>query len=238
MDAFLPDPTGAPHLRRRTAMSRVELWRRAVSYGAVGATQAADLLQYPPAGFRPIERRVRVGHGDERWDYSWTQLFTWGMQRLSGMGVEVSDTPGEVTELTYTPVGFDATGTPVAPATVDSSGEALYGPDGTPFLRPGDTANLLIRFGPLRIGSPVRVIYVVDTPTRKGFAYGTLPGHPESGEESWMLDLTDDGSVWLTIRAFSRPSSTMWWLVYPVLRIVQSVYTRRYERALAGPLPT
>jgi uncharacterized protein (UPF0548 family) len=218
-------------------MSEVELWERPVSYAAVGATQAADLLQYPPSGFRPIMRRVRIGHGDGRWDYAWTQLFTWGIQRLSGMRVDVSDTPGEVTELTYTPVGFDSVGNPVSPATVDSAGDALFGPDGTAFLRPGDTANLVLRVGPLSIGAPVRVVYVVDLPDRKGFGYGTLPGHPESGEESWMLEHSDDGSVWLTIRAFSRPSTSLWWLVYPALRIAQTVYTRRYERALAGPLP-
>lgn len=218
-------------------MSKTELWERPVSYGAVGATQAPDLLRYPPVGFRPIERRVRIGHGDERWDYAWTQLFTWGVQRLSGMRIEVSDTPGEVTALTYTPVGFDAGGNPVTPAMVDETGEALFGPDGTAFLRPGDTANLVIPFGPFRVGSPVRIVYVIDEPARKGYAYGTLPGHPESGEESWLLTRSDDGSVWLTIRAFSRPSTGGWWLVYPVLRIVQEVYTRRYERALAGPLP-
>jgi uncharacterized protein (UPF0548 family) len=218
-------------------MSKTALWERAVSYGAVGATQAPDLLQYPPSGFRPVERRVRVGHGDARWEYAWTQLFTWGMQRLSGMGVDVSDTPGEVTALTYTPVGFDGSGNPVAPATIDSAGDALYGPDGTSFLRPGDTANLLIPFGPLRVGAPVRVVYVIDEPDRKGFAYGTLPGHPESGEEAWVLTRSDDGSIWLSIRAFSRPSAAYWWFVYPVLRIAQAVYTRRYERALAGPLP-
>ena len=53
-----------------------------------------------------------------------------------------------------------------------------------------------------------------------------------------MLDQSEDGSVWLTIRAFSRPSSSPWWVVYPVLRIAQAVYTRRYERALAGPIPS
>jgi uncharacterized protein (UPF0548 family) len=218
-------------------MSKIALWERAVSYGAVGATQAPDLLEFPPSRFRPIERRVRIGHGDVRWAYAWTQLFTWGMQRLSGMRVEVSETPGEVTALTYTPVGFDAAGNPVAPATVDSSGDALFGPDGTPFLRPGDTANLLIPVGPFHVRAPVRVVYVVDEPLRKGFAYGTLPGHPESGEEAWMLTRSDDGSVWLTIRAFSRPSTLFWALGYPFLRIAQAIFTRRYERAFAGPLP-
>jgi uncharacterized protein (UPF0548 family) len=218
-------------------MSRIQSWEQPVSYAAVGATQAPDLLQYPPTGFRPIERRVRVGHGDSRWEYAWTQLFTWGVQRLSGMRIEVSDTPGEVTALTYTPVEFDDRGTPVVPATVDESGDALFGPDGSAFLRPGDTANLLIPLGPVRFRAPVRVVYVIDGPTRKGFGYGTLPGHPEDGEEAWMLEHTDDGSVWLTIRAFSRPSSPVWWAVYPALRVVQEVFTRRYERALAGPIP-
>jgi uncharacterized protein (UPF0548 family) len=217
-------------------MNKVDLWERPVSYGAVGATQAVDLMQYPPVGFRPIERRVRIGHGDERWEYAWTQLFTWGVQRLSGMKVEVSDTPGEVIAGTYTPVVFDDSGRPIVRATVDEAGEALFGPDGTAFLRPGDTANLVIPFGPLHIGSPVRVVYVVDEPTRKGFAYGTLPGHPESGEEAWLLTRMDDGSIWMTIRAFSRPSTKRWWAVYPVLRIVQEVFTRRYERSLAGPI--
>lgn len=217
-------------------MSRLPLWERPVSYGAVGGTKAADLLQYPPPGFRPLERRVRIGHGDERWQYAWTQTFTWGIQKLSGMTVEPSDTPPAVTDLTYTPVGFDEEGNPVAPATVDSSGDAVFGPDGSAFLGPGDTARLRIPFGPVRVSAPVRVVYVVDEPTRKGFAYGTLGGHPENGEEAWILDRASDGSVWLTIRAFSRPATVWWWLVYPVLRIAQATYTRRYERALAGPI--
>ena len=29
---------------------------------------------------------------------------------------------------------------------------------------------------------PCRVVYVIDEPERAGFAYGTLPGHPETGE--------------------------------------------------------
>jgi uncharacterized protein (UPF0548 family) len=218
-------------------MSKLALWQRPVSYGAVGATQAADLLRYPPSGFRPIERRVRLGHGEARWNYAWTQALTWGIQRQSGIRVELSETPAAVTSLTYTPVGFDEDGTPVTPATTDSNGDALFGPDGTAFVRPGDTANLAIPFGPFRVHAPVRVVYVIDQPTRRGFAYGTLPGHPESGEESWILDRADDGSIWLTIRAFSRPSSRFWWAVYPVLRLAQEAFTRRYERALAGPIP-
>jgi uncharacterized protein (UPF0548 family) len=41
--------------------------------------------------------------------------------------------------------------------------------------------DVLAHLGPIRV--PCRVVYVLDEPERRGFAYGTLPGHPESGEE-------------------------------------------------------
>jgi uncharacterized protein (UPF0548 family) len=102
---------------------------------------------------------------------------------------------------------------------------------------PGDTAWIVIPVvGPWGVRSPARVVYVIDEPNRKGFAYGTLPGHPESGEEAFVVDQSADGSVWLTITAFSRPSAWYWWALYPVLRVFQEYYTRRYLRSLAGSL--
>ena len=55
------------------------------------------------------------------------------------------------------------------------------------------------------------------------------------GQEHIVSQRTDE-SVWLTIRAFSRPSSRWWWAVYPALRAAQWYYTRRYLRALAAPI--
>ena len=101
-------------------------------------------------------------------------------------------------------------------------------------LTTADAAWLVIPvIGSWAIRSPVRVVYTVDEPARRGFAYGTLPGHPESGEEAFLVERHADDSVWVTIRAFSRPSRWYWWLVYPVLRIFQERYTRRYLRVLA-----
>lgn len=205
-----------------------------MSYAAIGATQAEDLLQYPPLGYRPIERKARIGHGDARFEYAWTTAMSWGIQRNAGFEVRVSESPSEVTDQTYIPVSFDTAGVPVRPnAPVD---EDVYGRDGAGFLHPGQTVELVIPFGPFGVKSPARVVYVVDEPKRKGFAYGTLPGHPEDGEEAFLVELSADGSVWLTVRAFSRPATWYWWAVYPVLRLVQEFYTRRYLRALAGPL--
>jgi len=213
--------------------SHQPLWERAVTYGAVGATRAADLLQYPPAGFRPDERRVRIGHGVERWEHAWTETMTWGIQRRSGITVRVVESPPEAVAASYAPVGFDATGEPVRPAAV-ATGEQVYAPSGERLLRPGDTAVMRVGLWPWDV--PCRVVWTVDEPTRKGFGYGTLPGHPERGEESFVVELGADGSVWLTVRAFSRPSSWIFWAGYPAVRLMQEVYTARYERALTGPI--
>lgn len=210
-------------------------WQLPVTYAAVGATKAADLMTFPPEGFRPFEQRSRIGHGDARWEHAWQATMTWGIQRNSGIRVRLGESPTEVVEGTYRPLAFDATGAPVVPEAVDEN-EIVYGAEGESFIAPGDTAMLVLPFWFLGIHAPCRVIYVVDEPNRKGFAYGTLPGHPESGEEAFLVDRTDDGSVWLTIRSFSRPGGWAWWAVYPVLRLVQAMFTRRYFRALSEPL--
>lgn len=216
------------------------LWKQAVTYGAIGGTRAEDILVHPPTGYRAIQRRARIGHGENRFTWAGAQVMSWGIQRLSGMSVAVSDAPAEVTEATYVPVSFDDAGVPVGPAelsgdAVGPAGEDTFGADGTSFIVPGDTAVLTIRFLRIPVTAPVRVVYVIDEPARRGFAYGTLSGHPESGEEAFVVDQSDDGSVWVTITAFSRPSTWYWWALALPLRVAQELYTRRYLRVLAGP---
>lgn len=212
---------------------RTELWEQPVTYAAIGLTQADDLLRYPPKGYRAIERVMRIGHGVARFEYASVAALTWGIQRNSGFRVIQTDSPTAVTEGTYSPVTFDELGDPQLPAVGEAGDEVVYGEDGTPMVKAGDTA--LMRL-PIGLKLPVRVIYVVNEPQKVGFAYGTLRGHPEDGEECWMVEHRDDDSVWMTVRAFSRPANLFWWCGYPILRIVQEVYTRRYLRSLAGPI--
>jgi uncharacterized protein (UPF0548 family) len=91
--------------------------------------------------------------------------------------------------------------------------------------------DVLGRLGP--IWAPCRVVYVVDEPDCRGFAYGTLPGHAESGEERFAVryDPADDG-VYSEVVAFSRHAT--WWsrLGAPAASVVQRVVTRRYLRAV------
>jgi uncharacterized protein (UPF0548 family) len=81
---------------------------------------------------------------------------------------------------------------------------------------------------------PCRVAYVVNEPRRKGFAYGTLSGHPEQGEESFVVVRDDADVVWLHIDAFGRPGSTLTRVAGPIGRAVQAWVTRRYELALVS----
>jgi uncharacterized protein (UPF0548 family) len=80
---------------------------------------------------------------------------------------------------------------------------------------------------------PCRVVDVVDERRRRGFAYGTLSGHPEQGEERFIVSLdpvTDD--VTAAITAFSRPGSWATRLAGPIGRRLQRWMTRRYLEAL------
>jgi uncharacterized protein (UPF0548 family) len=85
---------------------------------------------------------------------------------------------------------------------------------------------------PLALVMPCRVVCCIEEEARRGFAYGTLTGHPEQGEESFVVT-SDTGGVWLEIAAFSRPGAVPITLVGGAGRAMQMRATRRYERALA-----
>lgn len=85
-----------------------------------------------------------------------------------------------------------------------------------------------------------RILYVIDEPRRFGFAYGTLPGHAERGEERFLVEQLEDESVWYDLRAFSRPRYWAARLGYPVTRALQRRFAREskavMEAAVAAEL--
>jgi uncharacterized protein (UPF0548 family) len=92
-------------------------------------------------------------------------------------------------------------------------------------------ATVMVRIGFLT--APCRVVYVLREDNRRGFAYGTLPGHPERGEELFSVRYDPaDGTVYAQVRAFSRP--VKWWIRAgaPVAALAQRVIARRYLRAV------
>lgn len=106
----------------------------------------------------------------------------------------------------------------------------LVGPSDEPAL--GATVAVAVRIGPLTAIAPCRVVRVVDDGERFGFAYGTLPGHPEAGEEAFVVARRAEG-VAFTITAFSRPSAWLARLGGPLTRRMQVRTIDRYLDGLA-----
>ncbi len=104
----------------------------------------------------------------------------------------------------------------------------LSGPDAA-------TKDVDVSFRWLLLRFECRVVAVIDEDDRRGFTYGTLTKHPESGEERFIVEIDPHTQVVsATITAFSKPSS---WLVRsggPVPRLVQAHMTRRYLKSLAA----
>jgi uncharacterized protein (UPF0548 family) len=81
--------------------------------------------------------------------------------------------------------------------------------------------------------APCRVVYVVDEPHVRGFAYGTLPGHPESGEERFVVRHDPvTSAVYAEVSSFSRPAT--WWskLGGPITSLAQRMVNKRYVHAV------
>jgi uncharacterized protein (UPF0548 family) len=187
--------------------ARRPLSERATTYEATGAT-ASDRTMPQVPGYRHYERTACIGNGSACWDFASDAVVRWGIKTRSGFTI---DGEGE------------------------GEGEGDGDGDGTAAVSPvalDQRRWLIAHVGPFTIREPIRVVAVVDEPDRKGFAYGTLAGHPISGEEAFVVERRRDGSVWLTIRSVSRPSTLMWRALSPVLALAQRFYRRRYFRAL------
>ncbi len=101
----------------------------------------------------------------------------------------------------------------------------------------GTVARVSLGVGPLRLQAPCKVVYLVEEPGRTGFAYGTLPGHPESGEQLFLLEQAHDGSLTFSITAFSRPATALARAGGPITRWIQDTMASRYLAALYAGHP-
>lgn len=81
--------------------------------------------------------------------------------------------------------------------------------------------------------APCRVVYVIDEPDVRGFGYGTLPGHPATGEERFAVRFDPSTSaVYAEVSSFSQPAT--WWsrLGGPFVVVAQRVIAKRYLRGI------
>ncbi|TFC30730.1 DUF1990 domain-containing protein [Cryobacterium sp. MDB1-18-2] len=104
--------------------------------------------------------------------------------------------------------------------------------DSTGPVSPGDRVTVTARVLTVAVVEPVQVVEVVEEFDRVGFAYRTMPGHPVSGEEAFIVHRRGD-EVRLTVRSLTRPSPQQpWRALYPLLLITQRIARKRYLRSL------
>jgi uncharacterized protein (UPF0548 family) len=171
------------------------------TYPEVGATGGGGAL---PAGYRHLERRMRVGTGERAFEVAAAAVVEWRLH--AGMRVR--------------PRADRARAEPGARVTV--------------YLGPRRPAWLCLE-------APCEVVWAADEPTRRGFAYGTLPGHPERGEESFIVERDASDAVWLTVRAFSVGARWYTRAAGPLVPVFQHAYAlgcgavlRRLTRSAAS----
>jgi uncharacterized protein (UPF0548 family) len=110
-------------------------------------------------------------------------------------------------------------------------------PASTPRAAPGVTVVSGLGWGPLRVEVPCRVVWTEVDGDRVGFGYGTLPGHPERGEEAFVLTHTGPRRGVAHGHRLQHPARWYARAAEPVATVLQRWVARRYGRALRRLLP-
>lgn len=105
----------------------------------------------------------------------------------------------------------------------------------------GTTVGILAHLPGVHILNACRIVYVIDEQNehgcRFGFAYGTLPGHVERGEERFLIEWQHaDDSVGYDILAFSQPNHWLAKVGYPITRFYQRRFARASLRAMGAAI--
>jgi uncharacterized protein (UPF0548 family) len=98
-------------------------------------------------------------------------------------------------------------------------------------VRSGLTFAFWFRLGGVYVTAAARVVYLTNEPDLRGFAYGTLPQHPEQGEEAFHV-VRDGSRMLFRITAFSRPRHPLARAGAPLTRLVQLRMNQAYLRAM------
>lgn len=96
-------------------------------------------------------------------------------------------------------------------------------------VREGERVGVVLPVFPfIGVSAICKVVGVIAEGDRTGFAYGTLPGHPQQGEEAFVLEHREDDSVVMTVRAISKPAAWFVKLAGPLAAAKQKRATGKY----------
>ncbi|MDQ3062096.1 MAG: DUF1990 domain-containing protein [Acidobacteriota bacterium] len=110
----------------------------------------------------------------------------------------------------------------------------LY-PSDTP-IAVGKVVCVVVNHGFCWSMNPCRIIYLLEETgeiERFGFAFGTLPGHSEEGEERFTVEWRHaDDSVWYELLSFARPHHILAKIGFPFVRLFQQKFAEDSKWAM------
>jgi len=103
-------------------------------------------------------------------------------------------------------------------------------PSGAP-VKADEVVCVVVNHGFCWSMNPCRIIYVLEETAgaieRFGFAFGTLPGHSEEGEERFTVEWQrGDDSVWYELLSFARPHHVLAKIGSPFVRLTQRRFAK------------
>ncbi len=99
-------------------------------------------------------------------------------------------------------------------------------------LKEGKIVVVLFRLFGIWWRNSAKIVYAFDESNRFGFAYGTLPGHIEKGEEVFWVERDKDGVVSYHIKAFSTPRFWLARVGYPIARFFQRKFVKESKATM------
>lgn len=110
----------------------------------------------------------------------------------------------------------------------------LYPPNAP--VKVGEVVCVVVNHGFCWSANPCRIIYLSEEngETKKfGFAFGTLPGHSEEGEERFTVEWQRaDDSVWYELLSFARPHHILARIGFPFVGLFQRKFAEDSGRAM------
>lgn len=178
--------------RRRSSFSDAS-----VSYAAVGASLAPDVMAFPPPGFRSAQTRQQLGSGQERFEASVDGLLSWRMVDAAGFNLEQVEKAAQA--------GYAGPGS--TDFSVDDTGEVVYSSDGRGHITPGDVVTIRRRGGAPFRDRRFRVVAVTRDPGVVSLVFGTIDSEPFVGEFLIGVYHLDDDTVWSQVIQVVAPGT-------------------------------
>jgi uncharacterized protein (UPF0548 family) len=155
-----------------------------LSYVEVGASEAADLMRFPPSGATPFYEELHIGSGEPRFLNTVSKLMTWEVFSQAGFAVANAHA-GE-------------------PPRYRGIQEGVYGPDGQEYTAAGMLVEAQVTKKRRRT---LYVVHTIHEDDEVGLILGTADAEGVTGEVRLSVQRRENEKIWVSARGFFHPAA-------------------------------